>query len=457
MFIKDNENHILWYIIFAIQWTLSITCFVLLLNINYYQLPYEEVTEPDYAGKDKPLMNILTQKVKNEYSLYFGYWKGTYEGCLCDNNTILKDNCTYNNQSNCKEEIPAVKGSYMYTYRGSKFYHTPSKYNYNDLFNMSVDENENCKEGFKKCGKLDFFNNTLCLPENEDCPVNYLEITNSSTPPNDKYNFTSVRFKDGYYIHYTNEAIDNYTIKNYFRSGDDKACINFLDYNDTFPVYSLNQGKCSYRHNNLYASEYYYKVDTTSKLNVIVENKKNRSLGALPFYPYSDLAKANYSLSIGIFLGYNRTCRDDILKYKEVIKGTEELITPIKYYNIALFSLFSMLSFCILPVFFLIKEEHLNIFNIIIIVYLSIVFVLSYFSYYYAKQKTLLYECFDPKFQSYLKQPLNQITQMKVFPILFMSYCVLYIILYLFDIPYNGIKKCIHRKKKNHYEPLKIN
>ena len=66
MFIKDNENHILWYIIFAIQWTLSITCFVLLLNINYYQLPYEEVTEPDYAGKDKPLMNILTKKVKND-------------------------------------------------------------------------------------------------------------------------------------------------------------------------------------------------------------------------------------------------------------------------------------------------------------------------------------------------------------------------------------------------------
>ena len=46
---------------------------------------------------------------------------------------------------------------------------------------------------------------------------------------------------------------------------------------------------------------------------------------------------------------------------------------------------------------------------------------------------------------------------MKVFRILFMSYCVLYIILYLFDIPYNGIKKCIYRKKKKLYEPLKIN
>lgn len=402
-------------------------------------------------------MDILQESTNDTIKLSFGEWKGTKPGCYCANNdTIVLNKCP-ENQTNCTENIAKVGGETIYTWRNRTFYTTLSKYTYNELLLMSVDENQECPFGRKKCGKLDFFNNTLCLPENEDCPVNYLEITNSSTPPNDKYNFTSVRFNDGYYIHYTNEAIDNYTIKNYFRSGDDKACINFLDYNDTFPVYSLNQGKCSYRHNNLYASEYYYKVDTTSKLNVIVENKKNKSLGALPFYPYSDLAKANYSLSIGIFLGYNRTCRDDILKYKEVIKGTEELITPIKYYNIALFSLFSMLSFCILPIFFLIKDKHLNIFNIIIIVYLSIVFVLSYFSYYYAKQKTLLYECFDPKFQSYLKQPLNQITQMKVFPILFMSYCVLYIILYLFDIPYNGIKKCIYRKKKKLYEPLKIN
>ena len=125
MFIKDNENPVLWNIIFAIQWTLCITCFVLLLNINYYPLPNEEKTEPQYAGKDKPLMNILTTKPNKYYSLYFGYWKGTYEGCLCDNNTILKFNCTFNNQTDCNVDIPAVNGGYMYKYRGSRFYHTP--------------------------------------------------------------------------------------------------------------------------------------------------------------------------------------------------------------------------------------------------------------------------------------------------------------------------------------------
>lgn len=45
-----------------------------------------------------------------------------------------------------------------------------SQYNYDGSLNF-------CGYGFKKCGILDTKNNLLCLPENQDCPINYINIS----------------------------------------------------------------------------------------------------------------------------------------------------------------------------------------------------------------------------------------------------------------------------------------
>ena len=243
MYIKGNRNTLLWYIVFSIQWTLSIACFILLLQITYYTIPEQEKGEIFITGKERPLMDILQEQTEGTDKLSFGNWSGTIEGCLCNNGTIAKKTCRKANDTKCKEIIPPVSNITVYTWRGKSFYTTPSKYTYDDLFEISVDEKEECPFRYKKCGKLDYYNNTLCLPEDEKCPVNYLEITNSAEPPNKKFNFISIPFGDGYYIHYTNEDVDNYTIKNYFRSGDKIPCINFGDYNDTLPKYNLSAGQ----------------------------------------------------------------------------------------------------------------------------------------------------------------------------------------------------------------------
>ena len=209
-------------------------------------------------------MDILQESTNDTIKLSFGEWKGTKPGCYCANNdTIVLNKCP-ENQTNCTENIAKVGGETIYTWRNRTFYTTLSKYTYNELLLMSVDENQECPFGRKKCGKLDFFNNTLCIPEDENCPVNYLEITQNAEPPTNKYKFTSIPLDGGYYIHYSNEATDNYTIKNFFRSGDVLPCITLSDYNNSLPSYKLNDGSCYYRHNGIYASAYYYKVDSIS-------------------------------------------------------------------------------------------------------------------------------------------------------------------------------------------------
>ena len=90
MYIKGNRNTLLWYIVFSIQWTLSIACFILLLQITYYTIPGQEKGEIFITGKERPLMDILQEQTEGTDKLSFGNWSGTIEGCLCNNGTIAK-------------------------------------------------------------------------------------------------------------------------------------------------------------------------------------------------------------------------------------------------------------------------------------------------------------------------------------------------------------------------------
>ena len=168
-----------------------------------------------------------------------------------------------------------------------------------------------------------------------------MEITQNVEPPTNKYNFTSIPLDGGYYIHYSNEATDNYTIKNYFRSGDILPCITLSEYNNSLPSYKLNDGSCYYRHDAIYASAYYYKVDSIPKADLLNSVGKYDEIAKLKKYPVSNLTINNYSISLGIFLGYNRTCKDKIMykNYNKTINDTQLLLPEVKGYNIGLFAL----------------------------------------------------------------------------------------------------------------------
>ena len=54
------------------------------------------------------------------------------------------------------------------------------KYNYSNFLNsISIDKNE-CKEGYKKCGILDTYNNSFCISQSSDCPINKIQFDSTS-------------------------------------------------------------------------------------------------------------------------------------------------------------------------------------------------------------------------------------------------------------------------------------
>lgn len=83
----------------------------------------------------------------------------------------------------------------------------------------SVAEGENCKKNYKKCGILNNKGRILCLPEEEECPLNGFAI--SENIDDSKYiGYSRATVKDSdlnkdYYFYYTNSNINGNIITNF--------------------------------------------------------------------------------------------------------------------------------------------------------------------------------------------------------------------------------------------------
>ena len=85
-----------------------------------------------------------------------------------------------------------------------------SKYDYQYLLKEEVGD-----KNYHPCG-IDQQNNYLFLPKDIEYPINELEVTCSSNPSNNKYDYTNVKIYDNLYLHYTNNNINGRIINNFF-------------------------------------------------------------------------------------------------------------------------------------------------------------------------------------------------------------------------------------------------
>lgn len=84
---------------------------------------------------------------------------------------------------------------------------------YQSLLEKAVSKGEKCPEGYKQCGILDSLNNIMCIEEDKQCPVNLIVVNTEKNAPS-RYTFKTEQLNTSY-IHYTNEAIDNYIVSKF--------------------------------------------------------------------------------------------------------------------------------------------------------------------------------------------------------------------------------------------------
>jgi len=158
------------------------------------------------VNENPPFFNFLINQSQSssEYIPYqsFYTWKGTYKVVKSGRNGRIK-----------KQDIPPVEINKIYQ---NMFYYKNINNTYFDYLE-NIDNinsvNQNCKNNYKKCGILDTNNNILCIPINEECPLNDLKISDVKLPNLEpEYSFVEVTesLTDSVkYIYYTNNKTDN--------------------------------------------------------------------------------------------------------------------------------------------------------------------------------------------------------------------------------------------------------
>ena len=110
-------------------------------------------------------------------------------------------------------------------------------FSYKDLLYNSIKNNE--INNYKICGK-DSENNSLYFPNNIECPINFIEISNNSKSSIDgKYNYKKLNLSDDLFLYYSNENIDGEILVQLKVSSKEGMCFN-LKYDNDFAPYISN-------------------------------------------------------------------------------------------------------------------------------------------------------------------------------------------------------------------------
>ena len=83
-----------------------------------------------------------------------------------------------------------------------------SKHNYEELLKHSGKE---CEKNYKKCGILDTLGNIMCIPNEEECPINEIivDLESNTNLYSSNYNITFLEnLTEGYVLYYRNTATD---------------------------------------------------------------------------------------------------------------------------------------------------------------------------------------------------------------------------------------------------------
>lgn len=287
----------------------------------------------------------------NQYSLM--QWDGTIEGCNCLNatekevgkdyyNKINRFPCKYNNnfEKYCEKILP-TNGRNINIWKGKKIIPI---FNYNSkrYFDYLLKSNSCNSSEYKSCGLLDNKKNQMCILKSEKCPINKI-IIDKKTPKD--YNYTKFELNNGYYLFYTNEAIDSKILVS-FKISEGKICVDTNKHYIRNPDYNLyssfDNGGCDD------FDERYFQIDSQNKKDLFNENGiLNLTLNLPNFTLSNDEMFLFYRNYIGLSQGKN-IIFNDIIYIKKFMEIYSILKTPklIIILLITGFSVFEIIKNC---------------------------------------------------------------------------------------------------------------
>ena len=175
---------------------------------------------------------------QNEIPISIFTYPGIIEGCDCSGiknrklssnmkNKISRTKCGVEaSRVGCKR-ILKINETNFYKWNGKTFCTGNYKeMKYVNLVKMTVKNGEKCNEGMKKCGIIDTIGQVLCLPIEEECPINHVVInnqilmdvdigkkdlvnSNNNNINNNNFNNSIINFNESSNLNFGNETLNN--------------------------------------------------------------------------------------------------------------------------------------------------------------------------------------------------------------------------------------------------------
>ena len=215
------------------------------------------------------------------------------------------------------------------------------EYNYTKIL-----QNEN--KYSKKCGK-DNLGNYLYFNKEEECPINYIEITNNTYPSLKSYeNYTWKNISiDNYYLFYTNKYFEGEILIDLKVSNYLGPCLNNKQNNEICTFYLE---KCDLNEKNYVCDAYTnntFKIDNESIIDLIKEN----NLTSTKHYDYT----SSVYLYNETYIGFSNYNIDNLIQLSKRSKEMFNIKQFIHKTNIVLF-IYMILFLIGIILYFVIKE-----------------------------------------------------------------------------------------------------
>ena len=265
-----------------------------------------------------------SQYVNNIYT-----FPGHQTGCSCveiehypygkkGKNIVSKGYCNINQTLNGCSDLSSLQSQNLSTWKNGRF--CSRKYDdslqtfkgYLHFLNSSVLENEECQEGYKKCGLLDDMKNYLCFPINYDCPINDIKISNYKNTELEKKGY-SYSYNNRVYIYYINTSNNSVIVK--MKAAEGKICMDRSRYHTDYPQYILDNNFKNYGCKHKIDEKLYENfeiLDTRKKGDFYLDSglNLNKSLKYYHQFPFNSL-EANMVLYPQRYIGFNKKCLID--------------------------------------------------------------------------------------------------------------------------------------------------
>jgi hypothetical protein len=246
---------------------------------------------------------------------------GMFEGCDCSGSSklelevdIFKGKCDADMLlADCRmvfkfDDIPLAK------WKGTNLCAKRMQKRFWDL----VITDSNCPNGHKKCGLLDNFNNTLCVKNEEMCPINDIfALPSNQTQPE---NYNRLDLAKEYSLYFTNTHKEAPIIVD-IEARSAPPCTHPYEGELGQNNYQLNKkighSKCTTEINNSLLDNRFKSIDSESLTELYNENNIMRKIANIPAYPkilpeeIASLYKINY-------FGWDKKCIKNVAGEKDL-------------------------------------------------------------------------------------------------------------------------------------------